>query len=279
MEGTVMTACPDKLLLLQAHVDGELDAANALSLEAHVRSCTACAEELARIAAVRAMLAGADLGHPAPAALRARIEGMVAVPSTAGAAPRRSPDPESAPSRPRFGLAGVGTMAIGKSWGSGLVTGLAFSLALVLALPEFTRTNTENQLVANHIRSLSLESHLTDVATSNRHVVKPWFNGKIDFAPPVPELAGQGFPLVGGRLDYIDDHEVAAIVYKRRLHTINVFVQPAGTLSLPVGIAAKHGGYSLVRWTSAGLEFWAVSDIDLGELELFHRAFANQPSL
>ena len=120
---------------------------------------------------------------------------------------------------------------------------------------------------------------MTDIATSNRHVVKPWFNGKIDFAPPVPELAVQGFPLVGGRLDYVDDHEVAAIVYKRRLHTINVFVQPAGTLSLPVGIATKHDGYSLVRWTNAGLKFWAVSDIDLPELELFRSTFNSQPSL
>ena len=170
-------------------------------------------------------------------------------------------------------------MAISKSWGSGLVTGLALSLALVLALPQVTRVGTEDQLVANHIRSLSLDSHLTDVATSNRHVVKPWFNGKIDFAPPIPELAAQGFPLVGGRLDYVDGHEVAAIVYKRRLHTINVFVLPAGALSLPVGIATKHDGYSLVRWTSGGLEFWAVSDIDLDDLQLFHRTFKSRPSL
>jgi anti-sigma factor RsiW len=181
--------------------------------------------------------------------------------------------------RPRVRPISGGVMAVGKSWGSGLVTGLALSLAFVLALPQFTRVGTEDQLIANHIRSLSLSNHLTDVATSNRHVVKPWFNGKIDFAPPVPELASQGFPLVGGRLDYVDGHEVAAIVYKRRLHTINVFVQPAGTVSLPIGISTKHDGYSLVRWTSGGLEFWAVSDIDLGELELFHRTFASQPSL
>jgi anti-sigma factor RsiW len=274
-----MTACSDKLPLLQAHVDGELDAASTLALEAHLRSCTGCAGELARIETVRTMLADADLGHAAPASLRACIEAIVAAPPVASAASRRSPEPADAPSRPRLGFAGAGTMTIGRSWGAGLVTGLALSLALVLALPQFTRVNTEDQLIANHIRSLSLESHLTDVATSNRHVVKPWFNGKVDFAPPVPELAAQGFPLVGGRLDYVDGHEVAAIVYKRRLHTINVFVQPAGTLSLPVGISTKHEGYSLVRWTNAGLEFWAVSDIDLGELQLFHRTFVNQPSL
>ncbi len=274
-----MMSCPDKLLLLQAHLDDELDAASTLAVEAHVRSCSACAAELARMEAVRAMLADADLDHAAPAALRSRIEGMIVAPAAAGTALRRTPEPAHARGRQRSGSAGRGTPAIGRSWGSGVVTGLALSLALVVALPQFTRVNTEDQLVANHIRSLSLESHLTDVATSNRHVVKPWFNGKIDFAPPVPELAGQGFPLVGGRLDYIDGHEVAAIVYKRRLHTINVFVQLAGTLSLPGGISTKHDGYSLVRWTNAGLEFWAVSDIDLNELELFHRTFASQPSL
>jgi len=274
-----MTACPDKLLLLQAHVDDELDAANALALEAHLRFCRVCAEELARIEAVRAMLADADLGHAAPVELRSRIEALIAAPSVPGAVPRSSPDRTSATSHPRLGFTGGGALAVGRSWGSGLATGLALSLALVLALPQFTRVGTEDQLVANHVRSLSLESHLTDVATSNRHVVKPWFNGKIDFAPPVPELAAQGFPLIGGRLDYIDGHEVAAIVYKRRLHTINVFVRPVGTLSLPGGIAAKHDGYSLVRWTNAGLEFWAVSDIDLDELQLFHRTFESRPSL
>jgi anti-sigma factor RsiW len=274
-----MTACPDKLLLLQAHVDGELDAASTLALEAHLRSCTGCTDELARIEAVRTMLEESDLDHTAPAALRSRIEAMIAPPPFARAAPRTSPDRTSTSSRVRFGFAGGGPVGIGKSWGSGVATGLALSLALAFVLPQFTRVNTEDQLVANHIRSLSLENHLTDVATSNRHVVKPWFNGKIDFAPPVPELAAQGFPLVGGRLDYVDGHEVAAIVYKRRLHTINVFVQPARTLSLPVGISTKHDGYSLIRWTNAGLEFWAISDIDMGELQLFHRSFVNQPSL
>jgi anti-sigma factor RsiW len=276
-----MSACDDKLLLLQAQADGELDAANALVLEAHLRSCAGCAEELARIEALREMLKGAKLGQAAPQALRDRIEAMItAEPARATAAPR-TPAQALTPRRPRLGLglAGGGAMAIGRSWGSGLATGLALSFALVLALPQFTRVNTEDQLVANHIRSLSIGTHLTDIATSNRHVVKPWFNGKIDFAPRVPELAHQGFPLVGGRLDIVDGHEVAAIVYKRRLHTINLFVRPAPRLALPIGIAAKHDGYSVVRWTDTGLEYWAVSDIDLAELEQFRRSFASEPSL
>lgn len=273
-----MSGCPDKLLLLQAHVDGELDAANALALEVHLRACTACTEELARIGAVRTMLADAGLGHAAPAALRARIEALVEAPSAAAMPSRRPLPAATPPRRGALGLAG-GALSLGQSWGGGLLTGLAVSAALVFAMPQFTRVGTEDQLIASHIRSLSLDSHLTDIATSNRHVVKPWFNGKIDFAPRVPELAAQGFPLVGGRLDVLDGHEVAAIVYKRRLHTINLFVRPAPTLALPVGIAAKHDGYSVVRWSDAGLEYWAVSDIDLDELQLFRRAFQSQPSL
>jgi anti-sigma factor RsiW len=273
-----MSACPDKLLLLQAHVDGELDAANALAFEAHLRSCTACTEELARIDTVRAMLADADLARATPAALRTRIEALVDAPSVA-VPPRRPLSASITSRRGAFGLAGGGAMPLGQSWGAGLLAGLAVSAVLVFAMPQFTRVNTEDQLIASHIRSLSLESHLTDIATSNRHVVKPWFNGKIDFAPRVPELTAQGFPLVGGRLDIVDGHEVAAVVYKRRLHTINLFVRPAPSLAPPVGIAAKHDGYSIVRWSDAGLEYWAVSDIDLDELQLFHRAFLSQPSL
>ena len=274
-----MKACTDNLLLLHAHVDGELDAANALGLETHLRTCSACGEELTRIVALRAMLAGNELGYLTPSALRARIEAAVEAALAADSPQLRPLQPAVVQRRRPFGIAGTAVMPFGKSWGSGLIAGLAISAALVLALPQFTRVNTADQLVANHIRSLSLSNHLTDIATSNRHVVKPWFNGKIDFAPPVPELGPQGFPLVGGRLDYVDGHEVAAIIYSRRRHTINVFVQPAGRLALPGSITIKHNGYCLVRWTTGGLEFWAVSDIDQSELELFHQTFTHQPSL
>jgi anti-sigma factor RsiW len=275
-----MTACPDQVLLLQALVDGELDAANAVSLEMHLRTCAGCTEEHARIEVVRSRLADADLRHRAPAALRNRIEQALATPPAAAPVSARRPAPAPRPPQQRFTLPGFdGAIAFGQRWSGGLVTGVALSAALVVAMPQFTRQNTEDQLIASHIRSLSLSSHLTDIATSNRHVVKPWFNGKIDFAPHVPELVAQGFPLVGGRLDVLDGHEVAAIVYKRRLHTINLFVRPAPALALPVGIATKHDGYSVVRWSDAGLEYWAVSDIDLDELQLFRRDFVNQPSL
>jgi anti-sigma factor RsiW len=269
-----MSACPDKLLLVHGLADGELDAANALAVEAHLKTCADCRAELAQIEAMRELLRDDALAHRAPQALRNRIDAALdAAVTPAGAAPRRP----SAPPSPRapYALAGGAAIAahvLNGRWASGAMVGIAASLALMVAMPQLTHTGTEDQLVQSHIRSLMV-GHLTDIPTSNRHVVKPWFNGKIDFAPPVPELADEGFPLVGGRLDYIDDHAVAAIVYRRRLHTINLFVRPAGTLSLPFGETRRLDGYTLVRWTKGGLEYWAVSDLDPGELQLFKTTF------
>jgi anti-sigma factor RsiW len=250
-----MTACSDRLLLLHALVDGELDAANSVAIEAHLKSCVGCAEELSRLDALHAALADRALRHDAPPALRRRIEAGLA----AAAGPVR------APARPT-------RTARGPWLAGGAFTAVAASVLLLLAAPQFTTVAMQDQLVSSHVRSL-LAGHLTDVATSNRHVVKPWFNGRIDFAPPVVELAGQGFPLVGGRLDYLDGRVVPAIVYRRNLHTINLFVLPKGRFASPLGFAARKDGYSLVRWTDGGLEFWAVSDLEPRDLETFHRIF------
>ena len=255
-----MTACDDRLLLLHGLVDGELDAANSIAIEAHLKSCEGCAEEIHRIEALRGLLSDPGLRHEAPAGLRERIGGSLA---DAPAAPR---DAVPAPRR-RTGpwLAG------------GTLGAMAASLALLLALPQLTTVPMQEQLVSSHVRSL-LASHLTDVQTSDRHVVKPWFNGRIDFAPPVVELAPQGFPLVGGRLDYIGGRVVPAIVYRRRLHSINLFVMPAGSLSSPAPITTRRDGYSLVRWTAGGLQYWAVSDLEPNELELFRQTFEKAAS-
>jgi anti-sigma factor RsiW len=269
-----MTLHPDKLPLIHGLVDGELDAANAFAIETHLKSCSDCRAELSRIEVVREQIAAAQLGDRAPEALRARIDAMLD--AEPAAAPRARPTPPQRPPRLVVTGGGVAAHVLSGRWASGALVGaLAASLALVLAVPQLTLTGTEDQIVQSHVRSL-LVGHVVDVATSNRHVVKPWFNGKVDFAPPVPELADAGFPLVGGRLDYIDGHETAAIVYRRRLHTINLFVRPAKTLSIPVGVATRHEGYSLAHWTAGGLDYWAVSDIDPKELELFKRLYAGR---
>jgi anti-sigma factor RsiW len=256
-----MTLHPEKLPLIHGLLDGELDAANVLAIEAHLKTCGDCRAELDRIQSVQEQLGAVSLRDRAPDRLRRRIEAMLAAESGAAR-------PAAVPAR-----RGLAAHVLSGRWASGAISGaVAASLALAVALPQLTRTDIEDQLVQSHVRSL-LAGHIVDVATSNRHVVKPWFNGKVDFAPPVPELADVGFPLVGGRLDYVDDHEVAAIVYRRRLHTINLFVRPAAALSSPIGFVKRREGYNLIRWTDGGLEYWVVSDLDAHELELFHALY------
>jgi anti-sigma factor RsiW len=157
-----------------------------------------------------------------------------------------------------------------------VATGIAAAVALFLALPQVLYHGTQDELVASHVRSL-LASHLTDVQNSDQHVVKPWFNGKIDFVPPVPELKADGFPLAGGRLDYVDNKVIAAIVYHRRLHPINLFVRPVAATTLPFAYADQQDGYNILRWRKNGLEFWAVSDLNPKELKQFRDCYEKAP--
>jgi anti-sigma factor RsiW len=152
---------------------------------------------------------------------------------------------------------------------SGAVGALAAGFAAFAFLP--TGAGLESQLVDAQVRSLEVQ-HLVDVPTSDRHVVKPWFNGKIDFAPPVVDLLQKGYPLVGGRLDHIAGRDVAAIVFHRRAHVINLFVWKGEGPAEPT--LERRQGYSLVHWGANGLNYWAVSDIDSGDLMNFQKLYA-----
>ena len=245
-----MSACPDKELLLHALADNELDAGHALEVEAHVAGCPACAAELAAIRQVKATLGDAQPRYAAPAGLAARIEAALDAESVAAPAPRR-----------------VGRV---ETWVmSGAIGALAASLMLFAVLPQ--GPGVDSQLVEAQVRSLQAQ-HLMDVVTSDKHTVKPWFNGKIDFAPPVIDLAAQGYPLAGGRLDYIDQKTAAALVYRRRAHVINLFIWPGQAPDQPQLIRRK--GYALVRWGRGGLVYWAVSDVDADDLEGFQKLYA-----
>jgi anti-sigma factor RsiW len=254
-----MTApCADKEPMLHALLDGELDAANAAALEAHLAACPACARRLDTLEALHGRLAALPPAR-APQALKGRIEAMI------GAEAARAASPRPRPARP----------ALWAGWlAAGAMTAVAASLAVT---PLATGPSLPRQLAEAHVRSLQAD-HLVDIPTSDRHVVRPWFNGKIGFdPPPAPDLAAQGFPLVGGRLDYAEGRPIAALVYRRRQHVINLFVLPAeGGLRLPrLGPAGGPGpgGFSMLHWTGKGLDYWAVSDAEPGELKGFRSAF------
>jgi anti-sigma factor RsiW len=132
----------------------------------------------------------------------------------------------------------------------------------------------ENEVLTAHVRSLMVPGRLVDVESTDQHTVKPWFAGKIDFAPPVRDLAADGYPLTGGRLDYIDGHPVAALTYKVRLHPVNVFVWPDAGASDAAPKMQSMKGYSIVHWVRGGMRYWAVSDAGTQEISRFAELMA-----
>lgn len=243
-----MAACADQELLLGGLVDGELDAANTALIEAHVARCDGCREELERLQAVRSLLSAQGVRHEMPEAVVRHIASLPEL--SAAPAPRRIP-----------------------AWLGPAVGGaLAASLAMVLLLPTGSQSIVDQEIVSDHVRSLQ-PGHLTDVQTTNQHIVKPWFNGRIDFSPPVPELADVGFPLAGGRLDSLSGTTVAAIVYHRRLHTVNLFVWPAKEAA---DRTFEKDGFRVREWSRNGLRFAAVSDIPPAELRRFQELFVKR---
>jgi len=244
--------------LLQAYLDDELDVARTIEMERHVAGCTACADALAGQRALRDALAAPELRFASPPDLAARVRTAL----DAAASPHRAPAAAAPrPWRWAFGGAAVALASV-----------LLVSRALVPGAPG--REPLADELLASHVRSL-MAAHLTDVASSDRHTVRPWFDGKLDFSPAVKDLAAAGFPLVGGRLDYLAGHPVAALVYTRQKHVINVFVWPTSEAG-PAPAGEVENRYNLIRWRGDGMTFWAVSDLNADELRAF-AALVQQP--
>ena len=239
--------CTESQHLLTAFVDNELDIANAVRLEQHLAGCADCSRARDAIQRLRGVIKTHAVRHPAPAHLRERIQ---------AATHNETGSTKAAAKRP-WPWFNLGPVLAG-------ATAFAFALTLYWAAPS-KLDQLGSEIVASHARSLMVD-HLADVASSDQHTVKPWFNGKLDYSPVVVDLAAQGFALVGGRLDYLNGRPVAALVYRHRQHLINVFMWPAADDKAIEPQQLSKQGYHLVSWTDAGMVFWAVSDLNVGEL-------------
>jgi anti-sigma factor RsiW len=238
--------CEQAQELIHAYIDGELDLLRTMEIEGHLSECEVCRNEHQQHLNVHALAQGGAQYFSAPEFLRKRIEKQVKP------APRLK----------------------SRRW---LATAAAVILTVSAALlwtifSARSQSHNDNllaqEIVSSHIRSMML-NHLVDVPSSDQHTVKPWFNGKLDFAPEVRDLADQGFPLVGGRLDYIDNRTVAALVYQRRKHSINLFIWPAQKVNDQPAQQSSINGYNIIHWTNSGASYWAVSDVNNPDLSEF----------
>jgi anti-sigma factor RsiW len=264
--------CAAMRLLIQADVDGELGPSEAARVGAHLEACPDCAAVQAELLALSARLRRDVPRHMAPEALRAAVRARIA--AAAAPPPVQQPQVQQLPRQQRLPwqhrLPGQHRlprprMRFAAPFGAGFA--LAACLALLLVLPPRTG-GLADAVVADHIRALQ-PGHLMDVVSSDQHTVKPWFDGRLDYAPPVKDLKAQGFPLAGGRLDYLAGRPVAALAYKRDQHIINLYIWPDSGHGSPA--AGSRNGYNFVRWNQDGMAFWAVSDLNAKELGDFVR--------
>jgi anti-sigma factor RsiW len=251
--------CKDAQNLIDGYVDRELDPVRDLEIERHLQECTVCSQGYKNHQALRNELKTSSLYFKSPADLQRRIQLSLRKAAKAEAVPRVVP----------------------WRWLS-VAASMAAAAIVVLSLVPFLRGPSADDLltgevISSHVRSL-MGNHLADVSSSDQHTVKPWFNGKVDFSPPVEDLTKQGFPLVGGRLDYISNRPVAALVYQRRKHFINLFIWPSAHDSEVDTKTVTRQGYNLFHWTKSGMTYWAASDLERSELQEFVRLLQNQAS-
>lgn len=248
--------CQEIRKLIHAYLDGEIDLVRSLEIERHIPVCQACASMFQNQQALRSAITTGSLYHRAPSDLRQSVQAAV----------RQAYRAES-----QSWFASL-WFASGRWLGVG-VSAAAVALLLLALIPAWLRSPaddpTTKEAVSAHVRSL-MADHLTDVASSDRHTVKPWFNGRLDFSPPVTDLTERGFPLIGGRLDYLDNRPVAALVYRRQQHFINLFIWPSAQPSSNASLnPVTQQGFHLFRWTAAEMHFLAVSDLNERELKEF----------
>src|SRR5689334_8499057 len=249
--------CERATTLLSALIDSALGPIARLRVHRHVAGCQACAARLEELRAMQAALRTKLTYHRAPPGLAARI---------GAALPREEPPPVIAGTGPRrllrmpaFSVAGTGL--------AGALAGVALTVAVMGG-----QSDQAGDVIDSHIRSMQAE-HLTDVQTSDQHTVKPWLSARLDVSPPVRDLKEDGFPLIGGRLDYIDGHSAAAVVYQRAKHVINLFAWASPGANEPFRDETRQG-FNIVTWRQDGIRYYAVSDVEADQLAQFAKLVA-----
>lgn len=236
--------CEDARALLTAYVDSELDVVHSRDVERHLETCEVCARIARNHEQLRSAIQASDLSYEPPATLDRRIESAL----------RTSAKPAAGPRITWQWIAAAAAILLALVFAGRLSTGRVPASETLIA----------QEVLDSHLRSL-MPGHLTDVESSDQHTVKPWFDGKIDFAPPVADFASDGFPLAGGRMDSISGRTVAALVYRRNKHLINVYIWPS-PLPDSAPAAATLQGYNLLHWTEGGFAWWMSSDLNTQEL-------------
>ena len=249
--------CGEVRQSLDLYLDDELDVSRSLELEQHLESCSECAAALQEARQLSHAVRDSGVYGAMPKGLTTRVRDAVMKEARVSETPALTEIPTFTPAfRRRAWMAATAAIVLG-----------AFAAFWVSHVTQSSQpTAFIQEVLDNHVRSL-MASHLVDVPSSDQHTVKPWFDGKVDFSPPVVDLGDNGFELVGGRLDYIDGRPVATVVYRRRQHVINVFMWPDSESSSLN--AHSYNGYHLLNWDSGGLQYWMVSDLNAQELREF----------
>ena len=269
--------CEEIANLKDGYLDGELDALTSQKIEQHLRDCHKCEEGFEADTALAQAITQSAPYYKATAELRQRIDSTLRD-AVGGEDMRSARENQPLVTSPRVERRSF-VSEMPWNW---LALAAAIVLVAIVAgnlVPRLQQSGTDQllatQLIASHVRSL-MANHLTDVASSDQHTVKPWLDAKLDFAPPVVDLTNGGFPLIGGRLDYLDNRPVAALVYQRRKHFVNLFVWPKATGASEAPKSITRQGYRLLNWVDADFNYWAVSDVSDGDLKTFKQLFEGQ---
>lgn len=259
--------CEEMRGLTHAFLDGELDLVRSMEIESHLEGCAGCLLTFQKQQSLSYLVRGSSLYYKAPEGLEHRIRAGLCEAREAPAKPEAGATRISHPRHTQWSRSLI--------WAAGAAAFAVAALSIVFLAPVWLRPSHQEllaqEVVSSHIRSL-MPNHLVDVVSSDQHTVKPWFDGRLDFSPSVIDLAREGFPLAGGRLDYLGGRPVAALVYQRRKHLINVFTWPDSVSSSDSGDPAEapaRQGYNVYHWTKSGMVYWAVSDLNAEELKDF----------